>query len=127
MPLNGQKTIRRYEPPSDYEGENKMLELKNTNHDYYCSWGEYEIFCSWKGFKEFRGLDWYDSYLLFRFDLEQYKEEEDWKLKLYYAHQADGDYIWCAIVSITEDDLPEINEYLKNAKNYLLKMWEEIS
>lgn len=102
-----------------------MLELKKTNHDYYCSSGEDEEFDCWEDFKYFRGLDWYDSYLLFRFDLRQY--EEDWKLNLYYAHQSDGDHIWCAIVSITEDDLPEINEYLKNAKNYLLKMWEEIS
>ena len=113
-----------------------MLKLEKTNHDYYCEcWenkrtSEYE---SWKDFKEQEGLDYdFDYNLLFRFDIDFHDDKESkrygtYTLKLHHALQRHGSEQWHAVIyNITEEDIPEIEEHLKKAKEHLLKMWEEI-
>lgn len=113
-----------------------MLTLKETNHSYYCECfesprlTEYE---SWKDFTEEEGIRYdFDLNLLFRFDLKkQYDENgedtEGYELRLHHALQRHGYDQWHAIIhNIKQEDLKEINEFLKDAKYHLMSMWEEI-
>lgn len=113
-----------------------MLNLKSTNHSYYCECWETKTtgeFKSWKEFKEECGLDYdFDYNLLFRFDLVQMEDDfgnplNNYTLKLHHALQRHGRDIWHAVIyNVQEEDLKEINEHLKKAKKHLLEMWEEI-
>ena len=104
-----------------------MLELKKTNHDYYCSPGYEHDYDSWERFKRSNEytLRSRPCIVLFRFDLREY--DGRWFLWLYYVDQYKGRYVKSNTVTITEKDLPEVNEFLREAKEYLFKMWEEIS
>ena len=104
-----------------------MLELKETNHDYYCSPGYNQKYDSWEHFKKSNGhkQPFRPRIVLFRFDLQKY--DSRWLLYLYYVDQYKGRYVESKTVTITEKDLPEVNEFLREAKEYLFKMWEEIS
>lgn len=107
-----------------------MLQLKETTHDYYCNIGEgsnTKHFSEWNSFKEFRGLDWFNEWLLFRYDLFQ-NDDGNWYLLLHYVGQYHGIEQFHAVVNnICEENLPEINDYLKNSCEYLFKMWEEVT
>ncbi|MCI8655457.1 MAG: hypothetical protein HFJ48_06300 [Clostridia bacterium] len=112
-----------------------MLKLQQTNHDYYCECWETERTSehkNWKTFKE-EELDYdFDYNLLFRFDIDFHDDKEDefygtYTLKLHHALQRHGRELWHAVIhNITEEDMTEIDEHLKKAKEHLLKMWEEI-
>ena len=113
-----------------------MLKLEQTKHSYYCECWENERhkeFDSWEEFKEEEGLDYdFDYNLLFRFDLDYEDEPEDehygtYTLKLHHALQRHGSEQWHAVIhNITENDIAEINEHLRNAKRHLLDLWQEI-
>lgn len=113
-----------------------MLKLEETNHSYYCECWEakrtYEC-KSWEDFKEEVGLDYdFDYNLLFRFDIEQLEDNSgnklnNFTLKLHHALQRHGYEQWHVVIyNIKEDDLAEIEEHLKKAKQHLLEMWKEI-
>lgn len=113
-----------------------MLKLEQTKHSYYCEcWesGRTQEFESWKDFKDNVGLDYdFDYNLLFRYDLDFEDDQEDerfetYTLKLHHALQRHGAEQWHAVIhNITENDIAEINNHLRNAKKHLLDLWEEI-
>lgn len=113
-----------------------MLKLEQTKHSYYCEcWesGRTQEFESWKHFKDDVGLNYdFDYNLLFRYDLDFEDDEEDerfgtYTLKLHHALQRHGAEQWHAVIhNITEDDIAEIDNHLKNAKKHLLDLWREI-
>ena len=111
------------------------MKLEQTQHSYYCEcWesqrtSEYE---NWEAFKE-EGLDYdFDYNLLFRFDIDFHDDPEDehvgtYTLKFHHALQRHGYEQWHAVIhNIKEEDMVEIEEYLRKAKKYLMEMWKEI-
>lgn len=106
------------------------MELKETNHSYYCEC--YEGDCSeeyenWQSFKNDGGLDVdLDYNLLFRFDIVE-EENNEYILQLHYAKQRHGQELWHDIIhNIQKEDMPEIEKYLKKVKKHLISHWKEI-
>lgn len=111
-----------------------MLKLEQTNHEYYCECWEnnrHQEFQSWKEFKAELPYD-KDYNLLFRFDLNYIDDPEDdyyntYVLQLHHALQRHGSEQWHVVIhNIIEQDLEEINQFLKAAKKDLLILWQEI-
>lgn len=126
------------------------MKLEATDHSYYSSesnfyvgnrngenFGSYDAE-NWQQFKE----DWlfddltidHDYNHCFRYDIEQdhdYETDEpvsgQFSLKLFFILQRKGIYRPVHVKSITEDDMPEIEEYLKSCWNYLQNQWKEFS
>lgn len=114
-----------------------MLELKETEHSYYCE--PYEVGCnttyydSWDEFELSDGKNDFDYNLLFRYDIEKKTDEDgneiegEYKLQLHFALQRHGMKMWHAIIgNITKDDLPSIESYLKDRYDHLKGLWTEI-
>jgi hypothetical protein len=112
-----------------------MLELKETNHSYYCSESNYysneayDEFDTWEDFK-FGWLDKdltldHDLNLCFRYDVLKY--EDKFELDLFFIQQRKGIFYPVVIKSITEEDLSEINTFLKSAWEYHKNQWAEIN
>lgn len=117
------------------------LELKATNHRYYCSESNYYVggrdnfgrcdYENWEDFKEewlFTDGTLDDDYNhLFRFDIV---EKEDslsrFSLHLFFILQRKGIYRPVFIKNITEDNIPEIESFLKKRWNYLQNQWKEV-
>ena len=100
-----------------------MLTINKTEHSYYFDSRESETFTTWKDFKDFRNNDLgaWNEIMLVRYDFE------DWGLELHFVSQRKG-YTWTAsIEKVEEKDIPEINEFLKNAWTFLQELWCEIS
>jgi hypothetical protein len=106
------------------------VELKESNHSYYCECYEsprmtkYE---SWNEFKENeKGYD-LDYNLPFRFDIKQNEDTKEYYLELHHALQRHGCDQWHAVINnLREEDMAEIEEYLKECKKHLLDLWKEI-
>ena len=121
-----------------------MLELKATNHRYYCNETNYYVdghsnygrcdYDTWQDFKD----EWLDKDLgidddynhCFRFDItEGYDENDDpngeLKLWLFFILQRKGIYRPVQIKSITQDDMDEIDQFLSNRFGYLMNQWQE--
>lgn len=116
------------------------MKLKETNHSYYCEAWETSRRTevgSWKQFvEEVMGYD-FDYNLPFRFDITYYdpKDYEDlpaaklgtYMLSLNHALQRHGCELWHIVINnIQEEDMEEVNAYLKTCKEHLLSMWKEI-
>lgn len=117
------------------------LELKSTNHNYYCSESNYYAgghenfgrndYDNWEAFKE----EWLwdgkiddDLNHLFRFDiLENEDTPGHFTLLLFFILQRKGIFRPVRIESITEQDLPEIEAFLKSRWEYMKRQWEEFS
>ena len=112
------------------------MELKQTKHSYYCEcWetkrtSEYE---SLEEFKEQEGFNYdFDYNLLFRFDIDFHDDKEDkrygtYTLKLHHALQRHGHEQWHAVIhNIKKEDMSEIEEHLKKAKQHLFEMWKDL-
>lgn len=118
------------------------LELKATKHNYYSSESNYYVggrenygrndYDSWEMFKE----DWLfsdgtiddDLNHLFRFDiLESEENPGNFTLWLFFILQRKGIYRPVHINTITEADLPEIEEFLSKRWEYMKSQWEEFS
>lgn len=106
-----------------------MLELKETDHSYYCEcWEgdrttEYE---SWDEFLATDGKNDWDMNLLFRYDIDT-DEEGHLRLQLHHALQRHGVQLWHAVIhNIEQDDMPSINQYLKDRYEFLKELWKEI-
>lgn len=112
------------------------MKLEQTQHSYYCECWESQRtseYGSWKEFKEQEGVDYnFDYNLLFRFDLDFHDDKESkcygtYTLKIHHALQRHGREQWHAVIyNIKEEDMVEIEEYLRKAKKYLMEMWKEI-
>jgi len=113
------------------------MELKTTEHSYYCKDGNhYSNGCffryeNWKEFQEewLEGFVDHDYNHCFRYDITNEDEEKvnDFSLKLYFMQQRIGRFVAVTINNITEKDMPEIEEYLESCWGYLQNQWEEFS
>jgi hypothetical protein len=123
------------------------MELKATKHHYYCSDSNYYVgnrngenhgradFATWADFKsETVFMNDHDYNHCFRFDITEQVDEETgdtiegkFSLSLYYMLQRKGNFIPVFIEEITEEDMPEIEEYLKDCWRYLESQWREFS
>jgi hypothetical protein len=126
------------------------MEYKETNHNYYCSDTNYYVgnyngenygrcdYNTWQEFKE----AWLNEDLTidhdynhcFRFDIKPlYDSETDEELKdrfslcLYFMLQRKGIFRPVAIKEITQNDISEIEQYLRDCWEYIKKQWEEFS
>lgn len=122
------------------------MKLKATNHSYYCSESNYYVdgysnygrseYDTWNEFKE----DWLlsnnvldDDYNhVFRFDINELEDENEqpmgkFELWLFFILQRKGIFRPVWIREIAEEDMKEIEVFLKERWNYLKKQWEEVS
>lgn len=124
------------------------MELKETKHSYYCHRANYYVgnlngenygrseYDTWADFKDawFFGenkID-HDYNHCFRFDIEKKFDENDeptgeFSLYLFMILQRKGIFRPVVIRTITQDDMPEIEEYLKSCWRYLRMQWSEFS
>lgn len=119
------------------------MELKGTNHNYYCNDGNYfnsnslQQFETWEEFYESwlngNGTIDHDYNHCFRFDIkpmfdfENDTEYEDrFSLKLYMMLQRKGNFIPITIKEIKQEDMPQIESYLKECWSYLKEQWKEL-
>lgn len=125
------------------------MKLEATNHEYYCSNSNYYVgdyngenhgLCEYETWNEFKE-DWmFDGNIIdhdynhcFRFDIRnKYDEEKDediqdeYYLELFFILQRKGIFRPVIIKTIKEDDMYELEQYLKECCNYLKKQWEEV-
>ena len=122
------------------------MELKETNHSYYCSesnfyvggdnnWGKFD-FEVWKDFYSNwcgnvgRMDDDYNH--VFRFDIKNTVDLNNddipgkYSLHLYFVHQRKGIYRPVYIKVITQEDMPEIEKFLRDRWEYMKNQWSEI-
>lgn len=118
------------------------LELKATNHSYYCSDTNYYVhglrnhgrcdYDIWADFKE----EWLDPgelidddyNHLFRFDIHEESENPGhFNMELFFILQRKGIFRPVFIREITSEDIVEINDFLKDRWEYLKNQWEEFS
>lgn len=128
------------------------MELKETNHSYYCSGNNYYVngrdgnnhgrcdYDSWNDFKE----DWMvkvdnkqeldDDYNhIFRFDIVEKRDEEtdestgQYELWLFFIQQRKGNYVPVRIKELAKENIPDIEKFLKDRWDYLKKQWIEFS
>lgn len=102
-----------------------------VDHRYYCSdhcWNsnydttEYETFSDFLG--EFRDAD-IDYNLCFRWDI--YSEDSvtgEYKMLVCIMQQRKGKYTPIIINKVTDDDVPNIIEWLTPHREYLKSIWE---
>lgn len=118
------------------------LKLRATQHSYYCSesnfyvdkrrnFGRYD-FETWNEFKRTFGLKncIYDDDLnhVFRFDITENSDNPGtFGLWLFLVLQRKGIYRPIHIENITEKDVPEIQEFLRERWKYMKSQWEEFS
>jgi hypothetical protein len=121
------------------------MELKETNHPYYCSinnfyvgnhnnenWGRGE-FSDWKEFKSslyYNGDK--DLNLLFRFDICQKDDDngnliDSFYIELFYILQRKGIFAPVFINSINKNNMDEIEFFLKERYEYLKGLWFEFN
>jgi len=129
-----------------------MLNLKETSHSYCCSQTNYYVgnrkgenfglceYDTWSNFKE----EWLgtgddglwidiDYNLCFRFDILNKRNDEDeliegmFELWLFFILQRKGIYRPVHIKRITDQDMPEINIFLKRQWEYMEGQWAEFS
>lgn len=128
------------------------MELKATDHAYYCHDANYYVsaangqnrgrcvYETWEEFKEgwFVGAnnEYYDHDYnhCFRYDIAPHVDpdtDEDipgkFSLSLYMMLQRKGIFRPVYIDEITEEDMPEIEAYLRGCWDYLQRQWQEVS
>lgn len=121
----------------------KSLELKPTEHSYYCSESNYYVnghnnfgrneCADWHDFK----VDWIgndameldDDYNhLFRFDIIENEDKPgEFKLLLFFILQRKGIFRPVVIHRITQEDMPEIEAFLSQRWQYMKSQWREFS
>lgn len=117
------------------------LELKETNHSYYCSDSNYYVngcqnfgrceYDSWENFKK----EWLcpgdllddDLNHVFRFDIKENDlNPKHYDLWLFFILQRKGIYRPVLIKNISDKDMSEIEGFLKDRWEYMKKQWEEV-
>lgn len=123
-----------------------MLQLKETNHSYYCSDSNYDVngndnfgrseYEDFKTFIDNWGLNDgkidCDYNLCFRYDIIQKRDDENeliegFELWLFFILQRKGIYRPVWIKSITQEDIPDLEDLLKSHWEYMKKQWSEIN
>lgn len=114
-----------------------MLELKETNHSYYCELSNYYkagvtgYFDTWEDFMH----EWLDDGFLidddynhlFRFDIKKDEEEGTFSLELFFMFQRKGAFVPILIRKIKKEDMPQISEFLEKRWQYMKNQWKEFS
>lgn len=121
------------------------MRLEETNHGYPCSLhrfcdcndkGDAIEFENWKEYKQevLESPHKFDIILnlCFRFDLEKKldeneKETDEYELYLFFMKQRLGLYTPIIIQFVTEEDIPEIEQFLKQHWEYLKRLWKEFN
>lgn len=124
-----------------------MLELKETNHSYYCSETNYYVkqsknygrcdYDTWDEFKqvwlnEDSSIDC-DYNLCFRYDIKQKRDieisevVESYELWLFFVLQRKGIYRPVVIRNITKDDMVQLETFLNLQWKYIKNQWQEIN
>lgn len=114
-----------------------MLKLERTLHRHSCEKENYfnnesdEYFDNWQNFKETYfsedGTFNHDYYHCFRFDMKETGYDDSLQLELFIMVQDHGWYKSATIGDIKQEDLDEINAYLKECWEYLQGQWVEFS
>ena len=108
----------------------RRIKFQNTDHDYYCANENYlkrdmlQVYNTWSEFKETCFFSLEASNLLFRYDIGDfhYKGLEYKTLKLYFVLQRKAFFV-PAHVYIREEDMIEVEEFLKARFEYLKSIW----
>ena len=121
------------------------MRSEETNHGYPCSLhrfcdcndkGDAIEFENWKEYKQevLESPHKFDINLnlCFRFDLEKKLDEneeetDEYELYLFFMKQRLGLYTPIIINYVTEEDIPEIEGFLKQHWEYLKGLWKEFS
>lgn len=112
------------------------MNLKETNHSYYCSEGNYfkrdaspATFETWRDFAEEWNISKHDDDYnhIFRFDILKKENEDKFELYLFFIKQRKGIFMAVIINQITESDMPKIEQFLRERWEYLKAQWEEFS
>ena len=114
------------------------MQLQETEHSYYCSHSNHDIFETWVDFKgDWLGADLsidHDYNHCFRFDIKKKIDVETdmeiegkYSLDLFFVLQRKGRLVSVTVREIIENDMPEIEAYLKMCWEYLQKQWAELS
>lgn len=118
-----------------------MLKLKETNHSYYCQEGNYYEnsksyeHMSWESFKSYMMIGEFhdhDYNHVFRFDIikvnpKKHKTHGKYVLRLFYILQRKAKNLSHSIYNINENDMDEINLFLKSCWKYLQGQWQEFN
>lgn len=125
-----------------------MLELKETDHNYYSSENNYYVgnqhgenygrceYDTWEEFKE----EWLDKdgsidcdyNLCFRFDILQKREQETdelidgYQLWLFFILQRKGIYRPVLVKNLVESNMKELENFLHHQWEYMKDQWIEI-
>lgn len=104
-----------------------MLKYEETKHPYYCEADTYNRYDSWEEFK----YDWrleridHDLNCIFRYDM--YKDSDGIMiLQLIYILQRKGIMVCNLVKNIQEEDMEDINKYLKECYEYHKILWAEM-
>lgn len=118
-----------------------MLTLKDlaVDHNYYCSTNNFYsndpggVWDSWAEFwAEYHDAE-PDSNLCFRWDLEKSEDFEDeptpgtYVMQVFFIHQRKGIFAPHVIKGITEEDTPQILEFLERSAKELKSIWQPIN
>ena len=123
------------------------MKLKETDHNYYCSENNYHVgnrfgenygrseYDTWINFKE----EWLeedetldcDYNLCFRYDITRKRDEDDnelneYSLWLFFILQRKGIYRPVWIKSIKEEDMGQLDTFLKHQWDYMKNQWIEV-
>lgn len=116
---------------------------RKTDHRYYCNNGNYfdndcvGYYENWNEFlDDCEDMD-IDYNLIFRFDLEDIGDFDEYeipleeletylRLKIYIIGQRKGIFRVVIIKNIKEENFESINNYLRRHKDYLKELWKEI-
>lgn len=109
-----------------------MIELKDYEHDYYCSDSNYysnsagSKFDTWKEFyDEFYNSD-IDMNLIFRFDIRK-SDSGLYYMEVFMIHQRKGIFAPILIRHIVESDMESIERLLSDHWEKLKSIWNPIS
>lgn len=121
--------------------------LWDIQHDYYCSESNYfsndckNHYPRWQDFIESEGDNDFDMNLLFRFDWEAPREDDepenpiewigdenyrDCRLWLFWMGQRKG-LFRCTTVDVCRADEPSVREWLQKRWKHMHKLWAPIS
>lgn len=111
-----------------------ILKELAVDHSYYCSKNNYysndaaQSYESWKDFEsEYLNAD-KDFNFVFRWDIKLKDEEKEGEyfMEIFMMQQRKGIFIPIQIKSISEENVPQIIEYLKGYSEYIKELWSPI-
>ncbi len=115
------------------------LELKNYNHNYYCSDTNYYSrkadidYCCFEDYWD----EWHDAdqdyNLIFRWDIYKNEDEDDdcdygeYYLMVHYMLQRKGKFVPITVKNLKKRDLPRLQKILSANWEYIKEIWHPIT